>query len=851
MTKAYTNEAEREQRLNDILLAYVEAVEAGHVPDRRQLLALYPEFAAELSEFFDGRDQVEVMSAPLRDFSKSGMIRAALEIVKESSPDKPAGVGPRRPGASDDTSGSPSSAPELGQLGDYRLIREVGRGGMGIVYEAHQISLNRRVALKVLPFAAALDPKQLQRFKNEAQAAAQLHHNFIVPVYAVGYERGIHYYAMQFIEGQSLAAMIRELRQLSAPKQPASVSGESRATTHSDELPSTGPYGDDSPPPLAQAELPTQSAIALSTERSQRSVRFYRRAAELGVRAAEALDHAHQEGVVHRDIKPANLLVDARGNLWITDFGLALFHSDAGLTMTGELLGTLRYMSPEQALGKRALIDHRTDIYSLGVTLYELLTLAPVFDGHDRQELLNQIANDEPRPPRSWDKSIPVELETIILKAIAKHPAERYASIREMGDDLQRFLEDKPIKARRPTFREKAVKWSRRHRPVVYSAGLLLFLSFIGSVILTVSIAQEHRKTVAALKGEQDALIREKESARQAREAVALITRISEERLGENADPQKVRRELLEAALKYYQSFIEQNGDDPSLQAELAASYAKVANLLGDLGADLEALGASQKARTMYETLISEHPSVQEFQDALAAIRQRAFNWQGVGQLGLLTNPQVQDDLKLTTVQISKIADLKDQVDAQREKFRGFWPGQPLSQEDKEKHLARFRRQAKENREAVAAILDPEQKTRLKQIGWQVGGAGTFSDPEVIAKLELTTDQIGQIRDIQDQAWKEHQQCRKASWDSRKRGKEEGNRADRDAEMQKIRDIWRTAQTRIVNTLTSAQTARWRELVGAEFKGQLFPPPPPHHRGHRTAEGQGREGKDKPPPQGN
>ena len=117
------------------------------------------------------------------------------------------------------------------------------------------------------------------------------------------------------------------------------------------------------------------------------------------------MEYAHQLGIVHRDIKPANLLVDVRGNLWITDFGLALFHSDAGLTLTGELLGTLRYMSPEQALGKRALIDHRTDIYSLGVTLYELLTLAAVFDGHDRQELLNQIANDEPQPPRSWDKS--------------------------------------------------------------------------------------------------------------------------------------------------------------------------------------------------------------------------------------------------------------------------------------------------------------------------------------------------------------------------------------------------------------------------------------------------------------
>jgi serine/threonine protein kinase len=838
MTKAYTNEAERERRLNDILLAYVEAVEAGHVPDRRQLLALYPEFATELSEFFDGRDQVEVMSAPLRDFSKSGMIRAALEIVKDAPPDK-------------STSSPFGQTPELGQLGDYQLIREVGRGGMGIVYEAHQISLNRRVALKVLPFAAALDPKQLQRFKNEAQAAAQLHHNFIVPVYAVGYERGIHYYAMQFIEGQSLAAMIRELREIEGIRKPAAVSRESRVDPFYDGLPSTGPYTNEFARPAspAQAEIPTHHATALSTERSQHSTRFYNRAAELGVRAAEALDHAHQEGVVHRDIKPANLLVDIRGNLWITDFGLALFHSDAGLTMTGELLGTLRYMSPEQALGKRALIDHRTDIYSLGVTLYELLTLAPVFDGHDRQELLNQIANDEPRHPRSWDKSIPVELETIILKAIAKHPAERYASVREMGDDLQRFLEDKPIRARRPTFREKALKWSRRHKPIVISAALLLFLSFVGSVVLTVLIAEEHAKTVKALRGEEEKAQLAKESFQQAREVVDFFTQISLEELGDNADPQKVRRKSLERVLKYYQSFIEQRGDDPSMQAELAASYAKVANLLGDLGADLEAFGASQKARTMYEKLISEHPSVQEFQDALAAIRQWAFNMQGGGQLFLLTQPPVQEDLKMTQEQLDKIADLDLRVRSQWEGFRGWKPGQRPSQEEKEENRKRLRKQAKENRDTIAAILDSEQEARLKQIGWQRGGAGTFSDPEVIAKLELTTDQISQIRDIQDQAWKEHQQCHKASWDSRKRGKEESSKADRDAELQKIREIWGTAQARIMRTLTPAQTARWRELVGAEFKGQFFPPPPPHHRGgHRMADGQGREGKGQPPP---
>src|SRR5262249_29514414 len=150
-----------------------------------------------------------------------------------------------------------------------------------------------------------------------------------------------------------------------------------------------------------------------------------------------------------------------RGNLWITDFGLALLPAESALTITGELLGTVRYMSPEQALGNRALVDHRTDIYSLGVTLYELLTLHPVFDGADRQELLRQIAFHDPISLCRREKSLPVELETIILKALQKNPGERYASARELADDLQRFLDGKPIKARRPTLFEKSLKWGR------------------------------------------------------------------------------------------------------------------------------------------------------------------------------------------------------------------------------------------------------------------------------------------------------------------------------------------------------------------------------------------------------
>jgi hypothetical protein len=321
---------------------------------------------------------------------------------------------------------------------------------MGIVYEAEQLSLNRRVALKVLPFAATLDARQLQRFKNEAQAAAHLQHQNIVPVYAVGCERGVHYYAMQFIDGQTLAALIAELRGATGSKECAEVEP-------------TGPYT-----PSGGGE--TAAVAALSTEHSTRSPAFFRAVAELGRQAAEGLEHAHQLGVIHRDVKPGNLLVDDRGNLWITDFGLAHCQSQASLTMTGDLVGTLRYMSPEQALAQRVVVDHRTDVYSLGATLYELLTLEPAFTGQDRQELLRQIAFDEPCPPRRLNKIIPAELETIVLKALEKIPADRYATAQEMADDLRRFLLDEPIRAKRPTLLQRARRWGRRHRAVAWAA---------------------------------------------------------------------------------------------------------------------------------------------------------------------------------------------------------------------------------------------------------------------------------------------------------------------------------------------------------------------------------------------
>lgn len=406
-------------------------------------------------------------------------------------------------------------------LGDYRILREVGRGGMGIVYEAQQVSLNRRVALKVLPFAATLDRKRLQRFQNEAQAAAQLHHTNIVPVHTVGRDRGVHYYAMQYIDGQTLAAVIDQLRADGRPAPEGDArsgtagalaaeltSGRRAATQHP--APSSATLAGDAASP--SAETVTGSAFAVTIESARKGRDFFRTVAKLGLQAAEALEYAHEQGVVHRDIKPANLLLDVRGHLWVTDFGLAQVQRESGLTLTGDLVGTLRYMSPEQALAKHELLDHRTDVYSLGATLYELLTLRPAVSGGDRQELLRRIAFEEPVSPRRVDPAIPAELATIVLKAMEKSPAERYPTAQELADDLRHFLENRPIRARPVTLPERLWRWCRRNPSVAGSAftaaGAVLFAVAV-VVVSNVLIARKDRERAAADAEREIAAVRE------------------------------------------------------------------------------------------------------------------------------------------------------------------------------------------------------------------------------------------------------------------------------------------------------------------------------------------------------
>jgi serine/threonine protein kinase len=450
-------------RVAAALEEYVTALEAGRRPDRADFLSRHAGIASALAGFLEGIDLLHSAAPP-------EAARPPLPVL---------------PGA---------------PLGDFQIVREIGRGGMGVVYEAVQLSLGRRVALKVLPLAATLDPRQLQRFKNEAQAAACLHHSHIVPIYAVGIDRGVHYYAMQLIEGRTLAALIQEQRRLAG----LGSAGEPR------EL----------PPALAATGdgRTTECALpGLSTRPSARNGSYDRAVARLGIQAAEALEHAHQLGVIHRDIKPANLMLDATGELWVTDFGLAQIQTQDGLTMTGDLVGTLRYMSPEQALGKHNLLDQRTDVYSLGVTLYELLTLRPALPAADRQELLQQIAFTEPQPPRRLRPSIPVDLETILLKALAKNPEERYQTAGELADDLRSFCEDRPIRARRPSLLQRGARWARRRRSLVLSLGLSATLLLVFGTLGALDYAANQRK----LAGDWVNYAAKQEDLRRDQEAVA------------------------------------------------------------------------------------------------------------------------------------------------------------------------------------------------------------------------------------------------------------------------------------------------------------------------------------------
>ena len=484
---------------------------------------------------------------------------------------------------------NPAEEVVTGILGDYRLLREVGRGGMGVVYEAQQISLGRSVALKVLPFAATMDPRHLQRFHNEARSAASLHHPHIVPVYAVGCERAVHFYAMQFIDGNSLADMI-------------AAKNEANAT------------------PSAQTASPgaeTRTCAATPTQGAPSDPHCFRRAADWGIQAAEALEYAHSLGIVHRDVKPGNLMVDGQGKLWVTDFGLARSATDAGLTMTGDVLGTLRYMSPEQALAKHGLVDHRTDVYSLGATLYELVTGRPAIDGQDRQIILSRIADEEPRPPRAIDPAVPPELETIVLKALAKDPAERYSTSMELAEDLRRFLDNRPIQAKRPTLPSRLRKWAQRKRHLVQTTCVFLAVLVVGLAVGAFLLWCEKQETDSALAQAKTNYARAESQRRRAetnfREAFwaieDLLNPYDRDRRFRPLTVDDLRQWQTKKALHFLAKFCEEPSDDPAVRLQIGVAYVHTGRVHQVLGDHRKAQGAFRQASAVFARLVQEFPT--------------------------------------------------------------------------------------------------------------------------------------------------------------------------------------------------------------------------------------------------
>jgi tRNA A-37 threonylcarbamoyl transferase component Bud32 len=358
-----------------ILDRYLADLRAGQAPDREHLLANHPDLATELDACLAGIEFVHRATGPV-------------------APETPA------------------------TLGEFQIVREIGRGGMGVVYEAEQTPLRRRVALKVLRFGAVADKEAMHRFQREAETVARLHHTNIVPIFAIGCEGGVHYYAMQYIDGRSLADVLAVAQRAGQPASPPDI------------------------------------------------LRW-------GLQAAEALAHAHQRGVIHRDIKPSNLLLDNEGAVWLTDFGLAKCADEVTLTVCGMLMGTPRYMSPEQAESVRWPIDHRTDIYSLGASLFELATGRPVFDATAPMGVLAQILTEEPARPRQICPDLPRDLETIILTCLAKDPAQRYQTAQALAEDLRAVLDGRPIRARRASAIGVAVRYVRKRKKALAAGAVV------------------------------------------------------------------------------------------------------------------------------------------------------------------------------------------------------------------------------------------------------------------------------------------------------------------------------------------------------------------------------------------
>ncbi len=450
MASDLDNLDDTERRLCEVLAAYFEAGKAGQAPERQEWLARYPDLAEQLTAFLEQQDRLLCLTEPLRTITE-----AAGRVGSRAVESFPNGneADPGRDGAA------------VYNFGDYALEGEIARGGMGVVYKARQISLDRLVALKVLPGGPLANRDDIRRFHMEAAAIAILDHPNIVPIYEVGEHDGLSYFAMKLVDGKSLA------------------------------------------------------------QRLPGSVADARAAAQLVATIARAVHHAHQRGVLHRDLKPSNIVIDADGQPHVTDFGLAKrVEGNSELTQSGAILGTPSYMAPEQASGNRKAITTATDVYGLGAVLYALLTGKPPFRGDSVLETLEQVRQQPPEPPSGVGRTVDRDLETVCLKCLEKEPERRYASALALAEDLERWLRGEPTLARplSRTARLRRWSWRRRRRLAAGSAALVMLL------LVGLGAGQAIRlRQAAQLVREQQSVIRGREADAQQAQYVSDIRRAS------------------------------------------------------------------------------------------------------------------------------------------------------------------------------------------------------------------------------------------------------------------------------------------------------------------------------------
>jgi serine/threonine protein kinase len=439
-------------------------------------------------------------------------------------------------------------------FGDYELLDEIARGGMGVVYRARQLSLNRQVALKRILSGQLATPLEVKRFRMEAEAAANLDHPNIVPIYEVGEHEGQQYFSMRLIKGRSLA------HQIACFKDPKA-------------------------------------------------------AARLIATVARAVPYAHQRGILHRDLKPSNILIDAEGNPHVTDFGLAkLVERGVDLTLSGGMIGTPGYMAPEQAMGKAKQVTTAADIFSLGVILYEALIGLPPFRAATPLATIQQVLETEPKRPNSINRRIDRDLETICLKCLEKAPQQRYASAEALADDLERWLQNEPISARSISTLERTVKWARR-RPTAAALATFVLLSLGGFVLMTAVTRNRLRyerdaTTAATQEVELQRELAETNFAKASQAVEIYLAKVTDNPRLRESGFLALRKELLEAAIPSYEEFVRQRSDDAELlakQGEALTKLGKIYGVLGDMPKEEESL---RRAVEIQEKLAADFPKV-------------------------------------------------------------------------------------------------------------------------------------------------------------------------------------------------------------------------------------------------